>query len=162
MDASRKGEQGGNILWVLHEVVRETKQSPVALRKELLDMEHIARLRRLLDVVIEARLSKLAEDRLEQVALRLEASSTQVRREVPKSGPTVRTEGSESSRTPGPDLDRVNVNGGAIALGHPVGSTGTRLLTTALHELERRDAGSALVTMCAGGAMASGTIIERV
>ena len=62
----------------------------------------------------------------------------------------------------GPDLDRVNVNGGAIALGHPVGSTGTRLLTTALHELERRDAGSALVTMCAGGAMASGTVIERV
>ena len=61
-----------------------------------------------------------------------------------------------------PDLERVNVNGGAIALGHPVGSTGTRLLTTALHELERRDAGSALVTMCAGGAMASGTIIERV
>ncbi len=61
-----------------------------------------------------------------------------------------------------PDMDRVNVNGGAIALGHPVGSTGTRLLTTALHELERRDATSALVTMCAGGAMASGTIIERV
>ena len=62
----------------------------------------------------------------------------------------------------GADLDKVNVNGGAIALGHPVGSTGTRLLTTALHELERRDATSALVTMCAGGATASGTIIERV
>ena len=62
----------------------------------------------------------------------------------------------------GPDLERVNVNGGAIALGHPVGSTGTRLLTTALHELERRDASSALITMCAGGAMASGTILERV
>jgi acetyl-CoA C-acetyltransferase len=62
----------------------------------------------------------------------------------------------------GPDPDRVNVNGGAIALGHPVGSTGTRLLTTALHELERRDASAALVAMCAGGAMASGTIIERV
>ncbi len=61
-----------------------------------------------------------------------------------------------------PDMDLVNVNGGAIALGHPVGSTGTRLLTTALHELERRDATSALVTMCAGGAMASGTIIERI
>ncbi len=61
-----------------------------------------------------------------------------------------------------PDLDKVNVNGGAIAIGHPVGSTGTRLLTTALHELERRDAASALVAMCAGGAMASGTIIERV
>ncbi len=62
----------------------------------------------------------------------------------------------------GADLDKVNVNGGAIAIGHPVGSTGTRLLTTALHELERRDAASALVTMCAGGAMASGTIIERL
>jgi acetyl-CoA C-acetyltransferase len=61
-----------------------------------------------------------------------------------------------------PDMDLVNVNGGAIALGHPVGSTGTRLLTTALHELERRDTTSALVTMCAGGAMASGTIIERI
>jgi acetyl-CoA C-acetyltransferase len=58
--------------------------------------------------------------------------------------------------------DRINVNGGAIALGHPVGSTGTRLLTTALHELERRDASTALVSMCAGGAQASGTIIERI
>jgi acetyl-CoA C-acetyltransferase len=62
----------------------------------------------------------------------------------------------------GPDQELVNVNGGAIAIGHPVGSTGTRLVTTALHELERRDASSALVTMCAGGAMASGTILERV
>jgi len=60
------------------------------------------------------------------------------------------------------DPDRVNVNGGAIALGHPVGSTGARLLTTALHELERRGAGTALVTMCAGGAMATATIIERL
>ncbi len=60
------------------------------------------------------------------------------------------------------DLDRVNVNGGAIALGHPVGSTGTRLITTALHELERRDASTALITMCAGGAMATGTVIERL
>jgi acetyl-CoA C-acetyltransferase len=61
-----------------------------------------------------------------------------------------------------PDPDLVNVNGGAIALGHPVGSTGSRLLTTALHELERRDASTALVSMCAGGAMATATIIERV
>jgi acetyl-CoA C-acetyltransferase len=61
-----------------------------------------------------------------------------------------------------PDPDTVNVNGGAIALGHPVGSTGSRLLTTALHELERRDASTALVSMCAGGAMATATIIERV
>jgi acetyl-CoA C-acetyltransferase len=58
--------------------------------------------------------------------------------------------------------EKVNVNGGAIALGHPVGATGVRLLTTALHELERRDAATALVAMCAGGAQASGTIIERV
>ncbi|MDP3893119.1 steroid 3-ketoacyl-CoA thiolase [Nocardioides sp.] len=58
--------------------------------------------------------------------------------------------------------DKINVNGGAIALGHPVGSTGTRLLTAALHELERRDATTALVSMCAGGAQASGTIIERI
>jgi acetyl-CoA C-acetyltransferase len=61
-----------------------------------------------------------------------------------------------------PDMDKVNVNGGAIALGHPVGSTGSRLLTTALHELERRDASTALVSMCAGGAMATATIIERI
>jgi acetyl-CoA C-acetyltransferase len=62
----------------------------------------------------------------------------------------------------GVDLDTVNVNGGAIALGHPVGSTGTRLITTALHELERRDASTALISMCAGGAMATGTVIERI
>ena len=62
----------------------------------------------------------------------------------------------------GPDWDTVNVNGGAIALGHPVGSTGSRLLTTALHELERRDASLALVSMCCGGALATGTIIERL
>ena len=61
-----------------------------------------------------------------------------------------------------PDPERVNVNGGAIALGHPVGSTGARLITTALHELERRDASTALVTMCAGGAMSTATIIERL
>src|SRR5690242_10741164 len=61
-----------------------------------------------------------------------------------------------------PDEELVNVNGGAIALGHPVGSTGARLLTTALHELERRGAATALITMCAGGAMATATIIERL
>jgi acetyl-CoA C-acetyltransferase len=61
-----------------------------------------------------------------------------------------------------PDPEKVNVNGGAIALGHPVGSTGARLLTTALHELERRDAATALITMCAGGAMSTATIIERL
>ncbi|TNC27623.1 steroid 3-ketoacyl-CoA thiolase [Amycolatopsis alkalitolerans] len=61
-----------------------------------------------------------------------------------------------------PDPARVNVNGGAIALGHPVGSTGARLITTALHELERRDASTALITMCAGGALSTGTILERI
>jgi acetyl-CoA C-acetyltransferase len=60
------------------------------------------------------------------------------------------------------DMDKVNVNGGALALGHPVGSTGARLITTALHELERRDASTALITMCAGGALSTGTIIERI
>jgi acetyl-CoA C-acetyltransferase len=62
----------------------------------------------------------------------------------------------------GPDMDKVNVNGGAIALGHPVGSTGSRLITTALHELERSDSSTALITMCAGGALSTGTIIERI
>ena len=62
----------------------------------------------------------------------------------------------------GVDWDKVNVNGGAIALGHPVGSTGSRLITTALHELERRDANLALVSMCCGGALATGTVIERL
>ena len=61
-----------------------------------------------------------------------------------------------------PDPEKVNVNGGAIAIGHPVGSTGARLLTTALHELERRDAATALITMCAGGAISTATIIERL
>ncbi len=60
------------------------------------------------------------------------------------------------------DWDKVNVNGGAIALGHPVGSTGARLITTAVHELERSDKNLALITMCCGGALATGTIIERI
>ena len=61
-----------------------------------------------------------------------------------------------------PDMDRVNVNGGAIALGHPVGCTGSRLITTALHELERTDTEHALITMCAGGALATGTVLQRL
>ena len=60
------------------------------------------------------------------------------------------------------DLDKVNVNGGAIALGHPVGSTGSRLITTAIHELERSGKSTALITMCAGGALSTGTIIELI
>ncbi|BBX99468.1 steroid 3-ketoacyl-CoA thiolase [Mycobacterium lacus] len=66
------------------------------------------------------------------------------------------------ARVHDPDMARVNVNGGAIALGHPVGCTGSRLITTALHELERSDRSTALITMCAGGALATGTIIERI
>jgi acetyl-CoA C-acetyltransferase len=61
-----------------------------------------------------------------------------------------------------PDMDKVNVNGGAIALGHPVGCTGSRLITTALHELERTDKESALITMCCGGALATASILERI
>jgi acetyl-CoA acetyltransferase family protein len=61
-----------------------------------------------------------------------------------------------------PDMDRVNVNGGAIALGHPLGSSGARLVTTLLHELERSDKQLGLVTMCCGGGLGTGTIIERV
>ena len=60
------------------------------------------------------------------------------------------------------DWDKVNVNGGAIALGHPVGATGARLITTILNELERRDLTYGLVSMCCGGALATGTIIERI
>ena len=62
----------------------------------------------------------------------------------------------------GPDMERVNANGGAIALGHPVGSTGARLITTMLHELERRDAQIGLVTMCCGGGLGTGTILKRL
>ena len=61
-----------------------------------------------------------------------------------------------------PDMDRVNVNGGAIALGHPLGSTGARLITTLLHELERSDREIGLVTMCCGGGLGTGTLIQRV
>ncbi len=61
-----------------------------------------------------------------------------------------------------PDMDRVNVNGGAIALGHPVGSTGSRLITTALHELERTDKELALVSMCCGGSLGTASILQRL
>ena len=65
-------------------------------------------------------------------------------------------------RVTGADIEKTNVNGGAIALGHPVGCTGSRLITTALHELERRGEQHALIAMCCGGALASGCIIERL
>ncbi|MDT0203142.1 steroid 3-ketoacyl-CoA thiolase [Nocardioides sp. AE5] len=60
------------------------------------------------------------------------------------------------------DMEKVNVNGGAIALGHAVGSTGARLITQAVAEMERADKSTALVTMCAGGAHATATILERI
>jgi acetyl-CoA C-acetyltransferase len=62
----------------------------------------------------------------------------------------------------GVDLDKVNVNGGAIALGHPLGATGTILITKLLNELERTDGRYGLVTMCCGGGLGTGTIIERL
>ena len=60
------------------------------------------------------------------------------------------------------DRDKVNVNGGAMALGHPIGATGAILIGTVLDELERRDLQVGLITMCAGGGMAPAIIIERV
>ena len=62
----------------------------------------------------------------------------------------------------GLDPAKVNVNGGAIALGHPIGATGGMLIQTALDELERRDLSTALITMCTGGGMGTATIIERI
>jgi acetyl-CoA acyltransferase len=61
-----------------------------------------------------------------------------------------------------PDMDRVNVNGGAMALGHPLGATGARLLTTLLHELERCGEETGLVTMCCGGGLGTATLIQRL
>jgi acetyl-CoA acyltransferase len=61
-----------------------------------------------------------------------------------------------------PDMDRVNVNGGAIALGHPVGATGSRLFATLLAEMERRDVEIGLVTMCCGGGLGTATLIQRI
>ncbi len=61
-----------------------------------------------------------------------------------------------------PDMDRVNVNGGALALGHPLGSSGARLITTLLHELERSDSELGLVTMCTAGGTGTGTILQRL
>ena len=60
------------------------------------------------------------------------------------------------------DLAQVNVNGGAIALGHPLGASGARLMTTLVHELERSGGRYGMQTMCEGGGMANATIIERL
>ncbi len=61
-----------------------------------------------------------------------------------------------------PDMERVNVNGGAIALGHPLGSSGARLMATLLSELERSGGRTGLQLMCEGGGLANATVIERV
>jgi len=59
------------------------------------------------------------------------------------------------------DTDKVNVNGGAIAIGHPIGASGTRILTTLLHEMQRRDAKKGLATLCIGGGMGIALCVER-
>ena len=59
------------------------------------------------------------------------------------------------------DMSKVNVNGGAIALGHPVGASGCRILVTLLHEMQKRDAKKGLATLCIGGGMGCATIVER-
>jgi len=61
-----------------------------------------------------------------------------------------------------PDMERVNVNGGALALGHPVGATGSRLVATLVAEMERRDVELGLVTMCCGGGLGTATLLQRV
>ncbi len=66
------------------------------------------------------------------------------------------------AREMGADMDTVNPNGGAIALGHPLGATGAVLTTKAVHELHRTDANTALVTMCCGGGLGTGTLLERL
>jgi acetyl-CoA C-acetyltransferase len=65
-------------------------------------------------------------------------------------------------KLPGWDASKVNVNGGAIALGHPVGASGARILVTLLYEMEKRDVRRGLATLCAGGGMGVSTIVERV
>ena len=61
----------------------------------------------------------------------------------------------------GLDPDRVNVNGGAIAIGHPIGASGARILTTLLHEMKRREASRGLATLCIGGGMGVAMCVER-
>ena len=61
-----------------------------------------------------------------------------------------------------PDIETVNPNGGAIALGHPLGATGSILVTKAVHELERSDKEHAIVTMCCGGGLGTGTLLQRI
>jgi len=65
-------------------------------------------------------------------------------------------------KTLGADADRLNVNGGAISLGHPLGGSGTKLMTTLLHALKKRNKRYGLQTMCEGGGLANVTIVERL
>jgi acetyl-CoA C-acetyltransferase len=65
-------------------------------------------------------------------------------------------------RETGVDPERVNVNGGAIALGHPLGATGAMLLSTLIEELERRDRRTGVATLCIGGGMGLATVVERL
>jgi acetyl-CoA acyltransferase len=65
-------------------------------------------------------------------------------------------------RETGADWEKTNVNGGAIALGHPLGASGAKIMTTLVHEMERRGARYGLQTMCEGGGIANGTILELV
>jgi len=65
-------------------------------------------------------------------------------------------------RETGIGLERLNVNGGAIALGHPLGATGARIMTALVHELERRDATFGLQAICCAGGMATATVVERL
>ena len=62
----------------------------------------------------------------------------------------------------GLDSDKVNVNGGAIAIGHPIGASGARILTTLLHEMQRSDAKKGLATLCVGGGMGVAMCVEKV
>jgi len=62
----------------------------------------------------------------------------------------------------GPDMATVNPNGGAIALGHPLGATGSILITKAVHELQRADKELAIITMCCGGGLGTGTLLQRI
>jgi len=65
------------------------------------------------------------------------------------------------NRSMGWDVDRVNVNGGAIAIGHPIGASGARILTTLIHEMQKRDAKKGLATLCIGGGMGVAICLER-
>jgi acetyl-CoA C-acetyltransferase len=65
------------------------------------------------------------------------------------------------NREMGWDMAKVNVNGGAIAIGHPIGASGARILTTLLHEMQKRDAKKGLATLCIGGGQGSAIVVER-